>query len=310
MAVPYPVILCVLAVVLGFAVFGLRDIVGGADQRRRLSARGTLGGVVDGGHGLHDRLDARLRRTAVGRRVARQLSTAGVPVRVSTFVIGLVLAVLLAILVMSWVFAPLFGFISAGLVVVGFFGYLRREEGRRREEFIAQLPELTRVLTNATAAGLVIRTAIEMAAEELEEPARTELTRTAEALRVGQPLDEALRELSDRMPSRELAVLVSTLVVASRSGGSLVTALRNIVDALEQRKETRREVRTIVGGSVVSAYSVVGMGLVSMFGMNFVEPGVLGRMASSLLGQVLLIVAFLLLTVGVVLTRMLSRIEP
>ena len=47
-----------------------------------------------------------------------------------------------------------------------------------------------------------------------------------------------------RLPSREVAVLVSTLLVSARSGGSLVTALRDIADTLEARKETRREVRT------------------------------------------------------------------
>ena len=45
----------------------------------------------------------------------------------------------------------------------------------RTEHFITQLPELARMLANATQAGLALRTAVGMAAEELEAPAGEEL---------------------------------------------------------------------------------------------------------------------------------------
>ena len=147
------------------------------------------------------------------------------------------------------------------VVIFLFFAFLRRQEARRREEFIGQLPELARVLSNASAAGLVMRTAIEMAAEELDDPASTELRRTADALRLGQSTEQALHELGERLPSRELAVLVSTLIVSARSGGSLVTALRSIASTLEERKEIRREVKTIMGEAVVTNWAIAIMGV-------------------------------------------------
>jgi tight adherence protein B len=298
-----------LVVVLALTVVGLRELVAGYDQRRRLSGRGVLDTADHSEEDPLQRLDVRLRRTSVGRLTARRIAAAGLRMRVSVFLLALAGAALLTIIVISQVLAPLLGLAAALVVGLIFFGYLRRQEDRRREEFITQLPDLARVLANASAAGLVIRTAIEMAAEELDEPARTELGRTAQALRVGQSLDEALRDLADRLPSREIAVLVSTLIVASRAGGSLVTALRNITDALEQRKETRREVKTILGQSVFVGYVICGMGVGSLFMVNAISPGAVARMASQPLGQAILVVAFGLFGMGIFLIRRVARID-
>lgn len=46
------------------------------------------------------------------------------------------------------------------------------------------------------------------------------------------------------MPSRELNVLVRTIVIQAKAGGALVSALQDIAIALEDRKQLHREVHT------------------------------------------------------------------
>src|SRR5205823_2762244 len=125
--------------------------------------------------------------------------------------------------------APLVG----SLVVWGAFAWIRRRLAQRRDQFVTQLPELARVLSNATSAGLAIRTAVEMAAGELDDPAGGELRRVAEELRLGQSIDVALANLEARMPSREVGVLIGTLIIQHRAGGSLVNALRDMATTLD-----------------------------------------------------------------------------
>ncbi|HEX2314733.1 MAG TPA: type II secretion system F family protein [Thermomonospora sp.] len=303
-----PLILLVLVLTLAVAVWGIGELAAGYDQRRRLAARAVLG-QEDVRERLTARLDRRLGRTEFGRAVGRRLAASGLRIGVSPFLAALGGAAVLAVLLIGRWLAPAFGVAAA--LVVGWLclGYLRRLEERRREEFIAQLPELARVLSNATQAGLSLRTAVEIAADELAEPARSELGRTADALRLGQSLEAALRDLSDRLPSRELGVLISTLIVAARSGGSLVTSLRSIATTLEERKEIRREVRTIMGEAVVGNWAVGGFGLLGLLLVEQIQPGTLQRMSGQPLGLLTMVVAGALFAGSLLIVRRMTRID-
>jgi tight adherence protein B len=305
----FPYVVLALMAVLVLAVLGVWEFGRGLDQRREVAVRGMRGYDDRRVASALDRMDARLRRTTLGRQLARRIAASGVRIRVSTFVLAVGGAGLAALALLGLSVSPFLGVVVAAGVALGGYAYLRQQEDRRREEFISQLPELARVLSNAAAAGLSIRTAIEMAADELDEPARTELTRTAEALRLGQSFDDAMNDLRDRLPSRELAVLVSTLVVSSRAGGSLITSLRNISTTLEQRKETRREVKTILGQSIVAGWAIAGMGGLMLVGIAVLNPGMLNRMTADLPGQIMLLVVLGLFTTALVLIRRLTRID-
>ncbi|MFI0351597.1 type II secretion system F family protein [Actinomadura sp. 9N407] len=304
-----PLILLALLVVLALVVWAAWEFGRGLDQRKEQAVRGARGYEDRRMATALDRWDARLRRTTLGRQVSRRLLAAGVRIRLSTFVFGFGGAALVIMVVLGRFLSPFLGVVLAAGLGGAIFLYLRHQEDRRREEFVSQLPELARVLGNAAAAGLSIRTAIEMAADELDEPARTELTRTSEGLRLGQGFDEAMVELRHRLPSRELAVLVSTLVVSARSGGSLITALRNISTTLEERKETRREVRTILGQSVVAGWAIGGLGLMLLLGIAAFQPATLDRMTSSLGGQFVLVAVLALFSTALLLIRRMTRID-
>lgn len=298
-----------LVACLVLAVWGFTAIAVGQSDQRRLAARGLLDEAERQANGPLVRLDARLRRTDLGRKAALRIAASGVRVRVSTSFLIIGVAGLAAMFFVGEFLGIIFGVVAAIGVGVGFFAYLRRQEDRRRDEFIGQLPELARVLSNATSAGLAIRTAVGMAAEELGDPAGTELRRTADALAFGQPFDEAMNDLMERLPSRELGVLISTLVVSSRSGGSLVTALRTISTTLEERKETRRETQTIMGESVVTGWVLAMMGVGSLFLINLVQPGSIKHMTGTLAGQIVLVISIGLFVGGLYLIRRMTRID-
>ncbi|WP_432134747.1 MULTISPECIES: type II secretion system F family protein [unclassified Streptomyces] len=254
-------------------------------------------------------LDRRIRRTRAGRALERKLAATGLDVTPGEFTAYLLAGVAGLWLVGQAALAPFFGPIAALLGVWTAWQFLTWQRQKRIERFINQLPELSRILANATHAGLALRTAIGMAAEELEAPAGEELSKVADQLAVGRSMDEALGELADRLPSRELVVLVTTLVLSNRAGGQVVAALRNLTETLEERKETRREIRTQLSQVNMTSYAVPVLGLGSLFLMNGVKDGALERMTGSPLGQAAVIAAFGLYAVGFVLIRRMSRID-
>ncbi|MFF1542934.1 type II secretion system F family protein [Streptomyces sp. NPDC058291] len=296
---------CALAVV-GLHVHG-RGRAQRAELVERLSATGRAPGA--GRRRRFRGLDRRLRRTTAGRRLELRLAATGLDVTPGEFFAGMLAAVAGLWLIGQATLAPFFGPLAGLLGVWAAWQFLNWQRQKRIEKFINQLPELARILANATHAGLALRTAIGMAAEELEAPAGEELAKVANQLAVGHSMDDALGELADRLPSRELVVLVTTLVLSNRAGGQVVGALRNLTETLEERKETRREVRTQLSQVNATAYAVPVLGVGSLFLMNGVKDGALERMTGSPVGQGAVIIAFVLYAVGFVLIRRMSRID-
>ncbi|MCX5194711.1 type II secretion system F family protein [Streptomyces sp. NBC_00249] len=254
-------------------------------------------------------VDRRLRRTRLGRRIELKLATTGLDLTPGEFFVYMLLAVAGIWLIASSLLAPFFGPVAGLIGIWAANAFLTWQRTRRTERFINQLPELARILANATQAGLALRTAIGMAAEELEAPAGEELARVADRLAVGHSIEESLGEIVDRLPSRELVVLVSTLVLSARAGGAIVGSLRNLTVTLEQRKETRREIRTQLSQVTVTAYLVPAIGLGSLLLVNTMMPGALDRMTGAFVGQVAVIVSLGLFALGFVLIRRLSKID-
>jgi tight adherence protein B len=289
-------------------VAGARDLTTLSDTRRQIVAT-IIGDEAFGRTPALTRWDRVFRATRPGRRLERELVLAGVNQKpLTVLLVGV--GVSLAALVVLWkLLAPLFGVLGLLAGVWAVRTYLARERGRRLEAFIAQMPELARVLANATNAGLSINTAIAVAAEELEEPAGSEMQRVAQRLTFGSGLDVALDELTSRLPSREIAILASTLLVSARSGGSLVAALRTIADTLEDRKETRREIRTTLAQALATGYLVIAMGFGMLLLVNGISPGAVDKMTRSPVGELALIVSGTLFIGGFLIVRRMTRFD-
>ncbi|MFI0784570.1 type II secretion system F family protein [Streptomyces lydicus] len=293
------------------AIAGVRTYAAGRAQRQAVVDRlaDERGLPVTGRRRRFPSVDRTLRATRFGRRLALRLTATGLDVTPGEFFVAMIGAVLALWLIAQATLAPFFGPIAALVAVWAAFAFLNWQRQKRIEKFINQLPELSRILANATQAGLALRTALGMAAEELEAPAGEELAKVSAKLAVGHSIDDALGELAERLPSRELVVLVTTLVLSNRAGGTVVGSLRNLTKTLEERKETRREVRTQLSQVVVTAYVVPLLGIGTLLLMNRIAPGAIDRMTSSFVGQLAVVAAFVLYGLGFFFIRRLSKID-
>lgn len=298
-----------LAGVTGVA--GLHAYSGGkADSDALVDRLSRTGPITEGGRPRRFRaIDRRLRKTALGQKLELKLAATGLEITPGEFLVYAVLAMAGLWLIASSMLASFFGPVAALIGLWGTNAFLNWQRTKRTERFINQLPELARILANATQAGLALRTSIGMAADEMENPAGEELARVARRLAVGEPLEDALSEMTDRLPSRELVVLVTTLVLSNRAGGTVVSSLRNLTETLEERKETRREVKTQLSQVTVTAYAVPIFGLGAMLLMNAVMPGALDRMTGAFIGQVAVVISIVLYAIGFIVIRRMSRID-
>jgi tight adherence protein B len=101
---------------------------------------------------------------------------------------------------------------------------------------------------------------------------------------------------------------MNTLIIQQRAGGDTVGALRELADTLNARRETNREVRTLMAGALTTAYVVPFMGVFALLLLNTINSRTLERMTNTPAGLVTLGVAGALYVVAFVAIRRVTRI--
>jgi tight adherence protein B len=294
---------------LALLIIGFGVLVDAASQNRAVALRASGANDESPLLRMRRKLETRVRRTTYGQRLTQRLAGAGLQVRtVDALAAVAAVALLLGVLLSSFL-GRLGALLLAGAVFYVADRWLDRRVRMRVDAFVTQLPDVARVLSNAASAGLALNTSLAMAADELDAPAGEELRHVSDSMAVGQSLERALTAMQERLPSRDLSVLVQTLVIQSRAGGAMVSALQNIAATLEQRKDLRREVRTVVSGAVFGGYVVTGLGIGSIFVMNLLSPGALDALAGTAIGRVVLLVAGLFFAAGYFFISRLTKID-
>lgn len=280
--------------------------VNSSSHRKIITDTLGIGGMHEGSR--FARLNRRFITTRIGHWLDRELGRAGVGYNRLGVFLGLAAATIIIPFVLGRLLAPAFGVIGLGAGYVILRLWLNQARDHRRERFVQQIPELARVLSNATNAGLSIATAWSVAENEMTEPARSEIARLNAAVRFGASLEDAMLQLNERLPAREVQVLMSTLVISSRSGGSLVKALRDISMTLDDRKEVRREVRTTLAQARATAYLVAAMSVGMLVVLNTISPGTVEKMTTQLIGQIALVVGFGMIVISLWIIRRMTRV--
>jgi tight adherence protein B len=301
--------LLALAGTLVVATAGAWDLVAASATREELRERATGERSEPAVTRLGARLNRAFERTPPGRRLQLHLDGAALRLRALQAAAIALAAALAGYFVASFLVGTFASIVAGALAIVGLSMWLERKREGRRDAFMGQLPELARILSNAASAGLSMVSAYEVAVQELDDPAKTELRIALEEIRIGQPFERAMENLGQRLPSRELSVLVSTLAIQQRSGGDLVRALSDMATTLEARRETQREVKTLMAGAQATSYVVMAIGGAALFLADLTRPGTLDRVASSPLGLGALGVAGILFMVGFAIIRRITRID-
>jgi tight adherence protein B len=271
--------------------------------------RGFFAGAHPGGVrlGLRRRLERRVKATPVGRQFTDLLARAAVPVGVVDAIVIVLLATVGAVLAADVVFNRIIAVVVALASPFVVRAVLRTMIRRRARLTIDQLPELSGMLAGSAAAGLSVPIALRLAADDLPEPLAGELRVVLHSISVGTSSDTALEELARRMPSREMTLFVTTVVVQTRGGGDMVKALRRLTESLEVRRENTREYASLTAGSTSTAYLMLIFGVAMTAMLQHAFPGALDRTLANGLGRAAVLAAVGLYAGGLILVRRVAR---
>jgi tight adherence protein B len=314
------VLLGFLAVVLALeGLYHLWSARRGAESRRIAGRLSTLAGATEWNAARLERiesetrlpaLDRLLRRTGPGLALERHVHAAGLRLAASELVAlsaGLLLVgPLLALVIDRSLVAGLA--IGAGLASLPWLR-VARQHAQRLQRFEQQFPEALDLMGRALRAGHALPTAVRMCGDELAAPMGPEFQLLADESTYGVPLDEALRNLVERVPVPDIGYFVVAVRIQRESGGNLAELLDNISALVRQRLKLHGQIRTLSAEGRLSAWILALLPFGTALLIHLVNPGFLAPLWTEALGQQVVGAALVLLLAGLVWMRSVIRIR-
>lgn len=222
-------------------------------------------------------------------RLQHWISQAAVNTTASTFLVQT--AALAAIgFILSLLIFPMFAVEIGAAVVFATLPWARIAWARYRRlrAFEKALPMAIDMMARSLRAGHSTAGAIDIMAEGAPEPAKTEFAEVFRQQNFGLPLRDALMQLLDRVPSQDLRVLVTAIVVQRETGGNLVEVLDRTVFVIRERQRIQGEIRVQTAQGRLTGWILTGLPVAVMLLINVLDPGYSKPLFHSDLGHKLL----------------------
>ncbi|MFA5596404.1 MAG: type II secretion system F family protein [Pusillimonas sp.] len=205
----------------------------------------------------------------------------------------------------QWVLA-----VVAGLCTLGLPTWLvRRARARRRARFDAQLPDLLLALAGALRAGSGVQSALRQVVVQFPAPLSQEFGLLLREQRMGVAFDEALAQLSQRLPTDSTRLVVSALTIALHNGGNLAETLERIALTLRARLHLLGRIDALTSQGRMQAWVMAALPLLLGMVLYQLEPEAMGQLWGSFLGWVVIAAIVLLELAGVLMIRRIVNIR-
>jgi tight adherence protein B len=222
------------------------------------------------------------------------------------------LGLFLAGYAVAWLFAPMVVIdIPAGAALSCLpYGFLSFKRSRRINAFNAALAEAIDMLARALRAGHSVAGAFAMLAENAQEPAATEFGEIFKQMNLGLPMRDALLQLLDRVPSSDLRVLVTAILVQKDTGGNLAEILDRTVFVIRERQRIQGEIQVQTAQGRLTGWILTALPVVMVILLNVVNPGYSDILLHDPLGRKLIYVSVGMLAAGAyIIRRIINGIE-
>ncbi len=193
---------------------------------------------------------------------------------------------------------PLSGIIG---VVLGYFlprFYVGRRIGGRLGAFNKQLPDTIVLLSNSLRAGSSFLQSIELVSRESQPPMGEEMLRVVREVNLGLGMEEALHNLVRRIKSEDLDLMVTAISIQQSVGGNLAEILDTIAFTIRERVRIKGEVNTLTAQGRYSGYLVAFLPIAIAFMINLISPSFMEPLFKNTIGQILLVVGGIMMTIG------------
>ena len=234
----------------------------------------------------------------------RLLERADVPLRTVELVYaavgcGLLTGLVFAVLGMGPVFLFVAMLVGGALPILVVWHKARR----RLAAIDDQLPDLLVTLAASLKAGHSFRQGIQAVVDEGQPPASKEFKRVLTETRLGRPMDDALADMAARIGSKNVTFVVTAVTIQRQVGGSLAGIFDMVADAVRNRQQFARRIRSLTAMGRASAYVLVGVPFFMLGSLTLLNREYMSPLYNTSTGHKLMIIGMVMIVIGSLMLR-------
>ena len=281
----------------------LATLTGAANPAARKKETNVLTMPLDDGPGFLEDFFARF----INLRTL--LQQADVPISPTKFIfISLAVAGLGMVIVplcrAPLMFAPLGAIIGIGPLVFIIF-----KRKKRLANFAKQLPEALELISRALRAGHSLASGFKLVADEMQKPIAVEFGRCYEAQNLGQTMELAIEEMTDRVPNLDLRFFATAVILQRTTGGDLAEILDKIGYIVRERFKIWGQVQALTGEGRLSGIVLLALPPVLAVVMMYLNPKYMMMLVTDPMGHQMLAGAIVMQVVGALVIRKIVNIK-
>lgn len=205
----------------------------------------------------------------------------------------------------SFVIAPFIGLVFSVLP----FMWLVFRRKRRLNQFGAQLPEALELVARALRAGHSLAAGFHLVAQEMSDPIAEEFGRVFEEQNLGIPFEEALENLTERVPNLDLKFFVTAVILQRQTGGDLAEILDKIGHLVRERFKIWGQVQALTGEGRLSGIVLLALPPLLFITVYRMNPDYIQLLFTDDLGKKMLIAGIVSQLVGALVIRKIINIR-
>lgn len=162
-------------------------------------------------------------------------------------------------MVLSFVIVPLP--LQLGIVLAATFlpwAYVQWRRSKRLRRMEQQLPDTLDLIGRALRAGHALPSGLQMVGDEMPDPIAREFRITHDEINFGVSMQQALTNLSERVPSTDVRYFVVAVLIQREAGGNLTELLDNLSKLIRNRLKFHGKIKVLTTEGRMSAW-VLGL---------------------------------------------------
>ncbi|MDP3210461.1 type II secretion system F family protein [Methylotenera sp.] len=230
----------------------------------------------------------------------RLILQSGIRFSVLQFLGLMLLAVFGGLLIAYMLRLPVLMMIAAGAVggILPLL-YLQGSKHNRMNVVEEQLPNALDLLGRAMMAGHAFPSGLQMVGSEMPDPIASEFRIVFDEINYGISTQEALMNLTTRVPSTDLSYFVIAVLIQRETGGNLAELLSNISQLIRARLKLMGTVRVLSAEGRLSAWILTLLPFVLGLVLHLMNPEFLSVLWTDPMGQKMVAVALLMMVIGI-----------